>query len=229
MLRILVASPKGGCGKSTVAANLAVHYARAGRRAFIIDCDHQGSCVDWARARGAAPPPIPVLASADSAGGWTLKVPPDTGVLLIDTPAGLRRFQIADLLRRVDAVVVPVVPSALDLRATLPLLAELKHVPAVRDGGVRIALLANRVKPRTIAARELAAMAQQLAFPLVAALRDTQAYVLAGALGRSVFDYASAATQPLRDDWQPLLGWLEIARARPAAAAPAGVVVPFPR
>lgn len=235
MQRILIASSKGGCGKTTMTTNLAVAYARIGRRVVVLDCDHQGSTLEWAKARGQSGPAVPVIPSPDNGQGstiaWSLKIPPGTQIALVDTPAGLRRNQIAELVRRCDTIVVPVVPSAIDIRATLPFLAELKQVQAVRTGAVRVALVANRLRERTVAARELRALGAELPFPLVAAIRDSQAYVLAATLGRGVFDYATAATQDYRDDWQPLLHWLEPpAKAGdaqldlvkdPAAAAPA--------
>lgn len=213
MQRILIASTKGGCGKTTLTTNLAVAYARIGRRVVIVDCDQQASSIEWAKARGTSAPVIPVIPSADNGQGittvWSLKIPPGTQIALIDTPAGLRRNQIAELTRRCDTIVVPVVPSAIDLRATMPFLAELKQIQAIRSGQVRVALVANRMRERTVAARELRALGEELPFPLITVVRDTQAYVLAATVGKGVFDFATAATQECRDDWQPLLHWLE--------------------
>ena len=235
MQRILIASSKGGCGKSTLTTNLAVALARAGRRVAVFDCDHQASSLEWARARGTAQPAIPVHASAEGEGfgsGWSLKMSPLTDAILIDTPAGLRRFHTAELLRRCDSVLVPVVPSAMDLRATLPFLSELAQQPTVRNGSVRVALVANRRKERTVAAREFDSLARQLPFPLVASIRDSQAYVLTAALGKSVFDYQTAATADCRSQWQPVLDWLALDQATGAqpqlTLVPARTVVPFP-
>jgi chromosome partitioning protein len=238
MQRILIVSPKGGCGKSTVTTNLGAFFVREGKRTLVMDCDHQSSTGEWARVRGHAVPAVPVLDSADSGGqgfgSWTLRIPPSTEVLLIDTPAGLRQHQIVELLRRCDTVLVPLVPSAMDLRATLPFLSELKQTQAVRAGAVRVGLVANRMKSRTLAAREFGSLATALPFPVVASIRDTQAYVLAAALGRSVFDYTTAATQECRDDWQPLLRWLTrpheaAGQAELGLAQAKSTVVPFER
>lgn len=211
MQKILIASLKGGCGKTTVATNLAVALAHTGRKVWLIDADSQGSSVDWAHARGALLPTIPVMSSPDvgqGTQGWSLRVPPATDVILVDTPAGLRSHQIAEYLRRCDTVLVPVVPSAIDLRVSQQFLNELRQATAVRNGSVRVGLIANRVKTRTLAARDFVEHSDELPFPLLTSLRDTQAYVLAGALGRGVFDYQSAALAPCRDEWQPVLDWL---------------------
>ena len=214
MQKILIASSKGGCGKTTVTTNLAVALARAGRRIWLIDTDAQGSSADWALARGDLQPEIPVMTSPDTGQGislgWSLRIPPATEVLLVDTPAGLRNHQMAEYLRRCDTVLVPMIPSAIDLRATQNFLQELAQSTAVRSGSVRVGLIANRVKARTIAARDLGELAADLPFPLISSLRDTQAYVLAGALGRGVMDYSGAALAPCREEWAPILDWLGV-------------------
>lgn len=212
MQKILIASSKGGSGKTTVATNLAVALARAGRKVWLIDTDSQASCRDWASVRADHRPPIPVMSSPDlghGAGqGWSLSIPPDTEVLLIDTPAGLRRDQIAEYLRRADTVLVPLVPSAIDLRASMVFLNELKQASAVRSGAVRVGLLGNRAKARTVASRDFIDQSSSLPFPLISCLRDSQAYVYAGALGRSLFDFPGAALAAAREEWQPVLDWL---------------------
>jgi chromosome partitioning protein len=210
--RVLIASSKGGCGKSTLTTNLAVALARAGRRVTIFDCDHQGSSLEWVRVRGPVQPAITVHASVEGegfGGGWSLKIAPGTDIVLIDTPAGLRRFHTAELLRRCERVLVPVVPSAMDLRATLAFLSELGQQPAVRSGQVKVGLVANRRRERTVAAREFDALARQLPFPLIATIRDSQAYVVTSAIGKGLFDYVTAATAECRAEWAPLLAWLD--------------------
>ena len=162
--------------------------------------------------RGATPPAIGVMHSAEngnaSTAGWSLRIPPATEVLLVDTPAGLRPFQLAEFLRRCDTLLVPIVPSGIDTRASATFLGELANAAPVRAGSVRVALVANRVKTRTLAARDLPAFASGLPFPLIASLRDTQAYVLAGAMGRGVFDYAGPAIAACHEDWTSLLEWV---------------------
>jgi chromosome partitioning protein len=221
--RILIASSKGGCGKTTLATNLAVAFACTGRRVVIVDCDRQQSSLDWFRARGSGGAVVRVLPGGEGgaiASGWSLRVPPDTDVLLVDTPAGLRSVQLAEVLRRCDSVVVPVLPSAIDLRATAGFLAELRAMPEVRQARIRVGLVANRVRERTLAARELAQRASGLDVPLLGTLRDAQAYVLAAALGRTVFDYDTPLSREHAADWVPLLRWIANPAGVPAAAPP---------
>ena len=229
MQRILVASSKGGCGKTTLATNLAVALARRGRRVWLIDADAQGSSAEWHRARGAQAPAIGLMHSAEhgqpsTTAGWTLRIPPQTEHLVIDTPAGLRPHQLAEFLRRCDCLLVPIVPSGIDTRASATFLGELANASPVRAGGVRVGLVANRVKARTLAARALPDFTDAMPFPLLGALRDTQAYVLAATAGRGVFDYAGPNIAPIQEDWGAVLDWLlpaaaELPRAGPAVAA----------
>lgn len=232
MQRILVASSKGGCGKTTLATNLAVALARRGRRVWMIDADTQGSGADWVRARAATRPSIGLTHSAEggalSTAGWTLRIPPATDVLVVDTPAGLRPHQLSEFLRRCDTLLVPIVPSGIDTRASSTFLAELANSLPVRAGSVRVGLVANRVKARTLASRSLPEFTDALPFPLIATLRDAQAYVQAGSVGHGVFDYQGSAVAGCHQDWTALLDWLTpgVPRAEAPSALAATDAVP---
>ena len=206
MLKVLVASSKGGAGKTTIATNLAAYYAVEGRNTVLVDADRQGSSQRWAEKR--AEMPNPVLGLSGLRRDWARHLPEDADRVVIDSPAGIRSGEVGEFLDWVDAVVVPILPSAIDLEAAEPFLAELADLPRIKRGKVPVALVANRLKPWTNASQQAIEEIKQFPFPTVAELRDTQGYVLASELGKSIFDYNSEVVRSHQDDWAKLLRWL---------------------
>ncbi|MBO9661301.1 ParA family protein [Dokdonella sp.] len=207
MLKVLVASSKGGAGKSTLATNLAAYYAVDGKNTVLVDADRQGSGLRWCEKR--APHANAVLGVSGLRRDWDKHIPADAQRVVIDTPAGIRPNEVEAYLERIDAVLVPVLPSAIDLEATAPFLSELAELGRIKRGKVAVGLVANRLKPWTNASQLAVEEIRQFPFPLVAELRDTQGYVLANALGKSIFDYHSELVRSHQEDWHKLLRWLK--------------------
>ena len=207
MKTVLVASSKGGVGKTTIATQLAAQSALAGKRTVLVDADPQHSATRWAERRaGLGSAVLPVDGSRR---GWQKQLPDDAQNVVIDAPAGAMAEHLAPFLDIADAVVVPVQPSALDLEATVPFLEALSKHPRVHRGKLPVALVGNRLKPHTNASRQAMEMLAGWPYPLVAQLRDSQAYVVLTGLGRSLFDYHSQQVRDHQGDWQPLLKWLK--------------------
>jgi chromosome partitioning protein len=207
MLKILVASSKGGCGKSTLSTNLAAHFAQAGKNTAIVDADRQGSSFHWCQRR---PEGVPgVLGIEGARRGWASKLPSDTQRVIVDSAAGIRASEVGDFLDDVDALVVPVLPSVFDVEASTAFLAEIAELPRIKRGKVPVALVANRLKPWTSNSQEQLAAMQALPFPVVAQLRDSTGYVVLSGLGKGIFDYGSESVRSHQDDWAPLLKWLK--------------------
>lgn len=207
MRTILVATSKGGAGKTTLATHLAGHAAVHGRRSVLVDSDPQRSSWRWCERRAALD--TPVLALDGDRGGWRYDVPDDTDQVVIDTRAGVLGGDLQGFLRHADAVVVPVLPSMMDVEATVPFLDSLARHSRVRSGELPVGLVANRLRPHTRSAQEMLGWLQQWPYPLVAELRDTQAYVMLVGLGRTLFDYHSEQVRGHQADWAPLLRWLD--------------------
>jgi chromosome partitioning protein len=207
MRTVLVASSKGGAGKTTLATNLAAHYALEGKRTVLVDADRQHSATRWGEKRaGLATAVLPVDGTRK---GWEKSIPADTQAVVIDGAAGAMGEDLDAYLERADAVLVPVNPSMIDLEATVAFLNSLAKHPRVRKGKLPVALVGNRLKPWTNASQQAMDQLKAWPYPLVAQLRDTQAYVLMVALGKSVFDYGSEQIRGHQDDWAPLLKWLK--------------------
>lgn len=204
MQTFLIANPKGGVGKSTLATNLAGYFARAGHRVMLGDIDRQQSSRAWLKLRSPALPPI---ASWDMADDRPAKPPKDTTHVVLDTPAGVHGKQLTQVLKSATRVIVPLQASIFDILATRDFLQQLAEEKSLRKNEIFVAIVAMRVDPRTRAAGELERFLANTGLPVIAHLRDTQTYVQAAAHGMSIFDISPARSEKDREQWQPLLAW----------------------
>ncbi len=204
---IVVASSKGGAGKSTVATNLAAYFALQGKRTALIDADRQKSSTHWCQKR--AHLDSAVLPIDGSKKGWKKHLPDQTEVAIVDAAAGDMADDLEDFLEIASVVLVPVLPSSIDLEATVPFLDSLAGNARVKKGKLPVALVGNRLKPWTGASQQAMAQIKDWPYPVVAELRDTQAYVLMVALGKSLFDYHSEQVRNHQADWAPLFKWIK--------------------
>ncbi len=207
MKTVLVASSKGGVGKTTIATHLAAQAALDGHRTVLIDADPQRSSTRWAERRSDLE--TAVLPIDGTRRNWQKLVPDDVQRTVIDAPAGATVDSLESFLEYADTLVVPILPSTLDIDATVPFLNAIAKHPRVRRGQLRVGLVGNRLKPWTNASQQAVELLQQWPYPVVAQLRDSQAYVMLVGLGRSLFDYHSQQVREHQEDWAPLLKWLK--------------------
>ena len=212
MQTTLLLNPKGGSGKTTLATSLASCYACGGYATALIDHDAQGSSTRWLRVRHSDAPHIHGVAAFRNPMGVTrsfmLRTPPDTDRVVVDTPAGLGAHHLADLVRKADCIVVPVLPSFIDIDAVSAFMQELARIDTVRSERTRVAVVANRVRPNRAVVHELERFLTGLDFPFIARFRDSQNYVRAGEQGLGLHELARTQTRFDRRQWEPLLGWL---------------------
>lgn len=212
MAIITLAQVKGGSGKTTLATNVAGFLAGKRQRVVLADEDPQQSATQWLARRPALFPQVAALPAERRALREF-----DPQYVVVDSPAGLHGERLRDEVRRADAMLVPLTPSAFDMAATARFLRQLAEYKAVKGGELAVALVANRVDARTHSAAELDAFLQDFEFPLVAHLRDTQVYVHCARDGASVFDLPRSRAEQDWEQWRPLTRWL--ARQARAAAA----------
>ncbi len=200
---IVVANPKGGVGKSTLAINVAGCLARAGHRVMLGDVDRQQSSRQWLALRPAAARPID---GWDVAADDIVRPPKGTTHVVLDTPAGLHGKRLDAVMKIADQLLIPLQPSLFDIQATHPFVQELR---AHRRGAeVKIGLVGMRVREHTKAVEQLQSYLGTLPVPVVGWLRDTQNYVQLAAHGLTLFDVAPSRVERDLEQWQPLSAWL---------------------
>lgn len=205
MIRILVTNLKGGCGKTTIATNLAGAFARGGLTTTLADADRQRSSLAWAALR---PATVPRIATAD----WRKQLgelPGETARLVIDAPAALRVKEVEELLALADLVVVPVLPSLFDEGSTARFLDRLDELKPVRKGRKPVLVVANRLRPRSRAAARLEAFLDRLGHEPVARLADRALYGELAVRGLSLFDAGPRTAAATIGEWRPLLRRIE--------------------
>lgn len=219
MHRIVVLNPKGGSGKTTVATNVAAYFAAHGARPMLVDMDPQGSSLRWSTHRPKDRPPIDCIEGFKPSSlvtrSWQMRPKPGCNVVVVDTPAAIEATRFPEITRGADSILVPVMPSDIDIHATARCIADLLLVAKIRRSENRIGIIANRVKLRTKVSQALLRFLESLDIPLLATLRDTQNYVRSAQLGVGIFEMPERETIQDRESWQNLVRWLE-AKSAPA-------------
>jgi chromosome partitioning protein len=201
---VVVANPKGGVGKSTLASNIAGYYASRGHAVMLGDADRQQSSRLWLGLRPAAARPI---STWDISSDLIVRPPKGTTHVVMDTPAGLHGWRFKDVMKLADKVLVPLQPSVFDIFATRAFLDELQEVRST--GRLSLGLVGMRVDSRTIAADKLREFVDSLGLPVLGNLRDTQNYVHLAARGLTVFDVAPWRVERDLEQWAPICAWLD--------------------
>jgi chromosome partitioning protein len=228
MRTILVINSKGGCGKTTVTTNLASFYAAAGAKTAITDYDPQGSSLQWLKLRPAH------LARIHGANGTAPKahllrtlqtwIPTSTEVELIDAPGAVKGLVLQDVVARADSIVVPVAPSAIDVHATADFLKNLLLLGRVRQRNVKVAVVANRVRTSMPVYEPLERFLKSLNLPFLTRISDSDTYIRAAEGGLGVFDMEPESTATERQEFFPVIRWLDCQFAAEASAADPKVV-----
>jgi len=219
MRSIMVLNTKGGCGKTTLATNLASYHVRQGYSVLLADFDPQGSSSEWLSVRQEERPNIHGVKA------WKepVRAPERPDFLIIDAPAGVHGRELGHLVRHAQEIVIPVLPSPIDIRAAAHFVGELLLTCKALNNNVSVAVVANRVRQQTIIYKELERFLSSLEIPFIATLRETQNYIRAAKQGLGIFELPFAQVADDLVEWQPILSWL---RQQPAHAVPASEIGP---
>jgi chromosome partitioning protein len=205
MISVLVANTKGGCGKTTLATNLAAAFAVSGHATAMADADRQRSALGWLRRRPKGAAPISGL-------DWTkgeYDLPHGITRLVIDAPAALKIKEVEALLKLADAVILPVLPSTFDADATHRFLSRLEALKPIRKSRAVVAIVGNRVRARTRAASRLEAFLEGLGQRVATRLSESAVYTDLAADGLGLSDLSGRRVAGLRAEWDPLLDLIE--------------------
>ncbi len=212
MRTIMVLNAKGGCGKSTISTNLASYFAvERKQKVVIVDFDPQGSSMAWLKARGDREPLIQGLPAWEK----NVRIPKSVDVVILDTPARVQGQELSQLVRRVETIIVPVLPSPIDMRAAADFMKALLLNGKISRKQTRLAVVANRVRENTLIYQSLQAFLKALKIPFLTSLRDTQNYIRAEDQGVGIFEMPPSQVWQDREQWEPLLRWLRSKRSLP--------------
>jgi len=212
MRSIMVLNSKGGTGKSIISTNLASYYASQGKRVALVDFDPQASSMEWLAARPAGRKSI---IGIDASGG-NIRMPRNVDIAIYDTPAAVRGKELSNYLRRPQSIIIPVLPSPIDMRAAIPFIQKVLANGRVARKECRVALVANRCRENTNVYYQLWDFLRKVRkAPFISVLRETQNYNKAADRGLGIFELAPYLVRRDQDQWQPIIKWLNSKRSQP--------------
>ncbi len=212
MRHIMVMNAKGGCGKSTLATNIASYFADEGYGVALADYDPQRSSIDWLERR---PSNRATIATVEAYRSGLRTAPRNADILVIDAPARSHDKELTYLVKHAETIVVPVLPSTIDMQASDRFIKELKAVGKVERKDVKIGVVANRVRENTLIFEELDEYLTSARVPYIASLREAQNYIRAYTRGLGIFELPEYLAWPDWEQWEPLTQWLRSVRSQP--------------
>jgi chromosome partitioning protein len=211
--KIVILNPKGGCGKTTLATNLASYYAGRGPIPSVMDCDPQGSTMAWLEKRPGNKAPIHGIAayknSMQATRSWQLRVPNETTSLIVDSPASLNHDDLREVTRDATSILVPVLPSSIDIHAASRCIADLLLVAKIDRRDRKLAVVANRTRSNTKSYEKLMRFLDTLGIPIIAVFRDSQNFVHAAEAGIGICELPPHKVKKDLDQLESLIEWLD--------------------
>jgi len=205
MRSILVVNPKGGCGKTTIATNLATYYAVWDTATALVDLDPQQSSMEWLRVRPETENPI------QGFDGLKGKIFPQEGTqrIIYDAPARTDTNKVVRLIKLVDVVIIPVLPSAIDMRVAASFVADIVTKVRANNANAIIGVVANRTQKNYQSYKTLVTFLKKLNVPFVGALRNSQNYIKVADSGVGIFEMPLSEVKADMSEWKPIINWVE--------------------
>jgi len=212
MRHIMVMNAKGGCGKSTLATNIAAYFADESYAVALADYDPQRSSIDWLERR---PSNRAEIAGVEAYKSGLKYAPRNADILVIDAPARSHGKELTELVRHAETIVVPILPSTIDMQASDRFIKELRAIGKIDRKDAKIGVVANRVREYTLIFEELDEYLTAAKVPYITALRDAQNYIRAYTRGLGIVELPEYLAWPDWEQWEPLMKWLRSVRSQP--------------
>lgn len=230
--KIVIINPKGGCGKTTLSTNLAAYFAGRGPIPAVMDCDPQGSSMTWLERRPESRPPIHGIAAfkrtMQATRSWQLRVPQETTNLIVDSPASLTHDDLREVTRDASSILVPVMPSSIDIHAASRCIADLLLVAKVDRRDRKLAVVANRTRQNTKSFQKLMRFLDSLGIPIIAVMRDSQNFVHAVEEGLGICEMTPYKVKKDMEQLEKIIEWLDCWRDRRYHTADASIIEQSP-
>ncbi len=230
--KIVVINPKGGCGKTTISTNLAAYFATRGPVPAIMDCDPQGSSMTWIERRPTQRPPIHGIAAykrtMQATRSWQLRVPNETINLIVDSPASLTHEDLREVTRDASSILVPVLPSSIDIHAASRCIADLLLVAKVDRRDKKLAVVANRTRQNTKSFAKLMRFLDSLGIPIIAVMRDSQNFVHAAEEGIGICELPPHKVRKDIAELEKIVDWLDGWKERRYRTADTSIIEQLP-
>ena len=201
-----------GCGKSTLATNIASWFANEGASVALADFDPQRSSLDWLERR---PADRPEIAGLEAYKDGFRHVSRSADVVVSDAPARSHGPELTNLVKHAETIIVPVLPSTIDMQATTAFLKELNGVGKVERKQVKLGAVGNRIRDNTLIWDELDDYLTKAKIPYIAALREAQNYIRAYTRGLGIYELPEYLAWPDWEQWDPLIEWVDSKRSQP--------------
>ena len=140
---------------------------------------------------------------------WQLRVPHESTKLIVDSPASLSHEDFREVTRDACSILVPVLPSSIDIHAASRCIADLLLIAKIDRRDRKLAVIANRTRINTRSFDKLMRFLDSLGIPIIAVLRDSQNFVHAAEKGIGICDLPPYKVQQDMDQIDNIVAWLD--------------------